>query len=169
MESRLFLSAGQLDPFFGTGGVVTTTFASSTSQATDLATMPNGQILALGVHSDAGSSRLVLARYGVNGQPDATFGSGGAAPAGVVVTDISGESGKLELLPNGKFLVVSGTRLARFNADGSVDPTFTQDGHTSYKFPFVVHDIDVQEDGKILLSGRYRQTAVKPGISRWRG
>src|SRR5262249_38148067 len=48
LEDRCLLSAGLLDPTFGTGGLVTTAVSSRGSQANALAIQPDGKIVAAG-------------------------------------------------------------------------------------------------------------------------
>lgn len=52
--------------------------------------------------------------------------------------------------------------LARFNADGSVDPSFTANANNS------VHCVAVQPDGKIIVGGRFTQigSRVVPNLAR---
>jgi uncharacterized delta-60 repeat protein len=80
-------AAGDLDPSFGTGGVVTTDI-SGTASATNadivnaVAIQADGKIVAVGqcsfgfLYIDAHTS-FCLVRYNFDGSPDAAFGSGG--------------------------------------------------------------------------------------------
>lgn len=164
LERRALLSAGQLDPFFNgpnRSGFITTAFPDGPAELVDLEVRADGWMLGLGVYAAPTGSRLVLARFvGTGGDPN--FG-GGTMPAGIVDTGIEGTTGVIQLLKHGKILVASGSRLVRFNDDGTVDSSFVQDEPSRYKFSFNTLDIDVQPDGKILLSGRYKNTAAKPG------
>ncbi len=159
----MLLSAGQLDPFFGSNGIVTRGGFAGASGLSSIEVMPDGRILGLGSYSSGPAVHLFLTRLKVNGEIDPTFGGQTPAPPGVVLTDLAANDGQIKLLGSGKILVASHEYLRRLNSDGSVDPTFTPDQHTTYKFPFSIYGIDVQEDGAILLSGRYRQTQVKRG------
>ena len=82
--------SGSLDPTFGSGGQVTTSFAGVHSDASDLAIDSAARIVAVGSagsgerNSDYGplagfayGSRFALARYTPGGALDSTFGSGG--------------------------------------------------------------------------------------------
>jgi uncharacterized delta-60 repeat protein len=164
IESRVLLTAGQLDPFFGTGGIVTTTLPGGASEIYHVEPMPDGRLLAVGGYDSPAGDKLIFARYLRDGQPDTTFGDSSVAP-GVVVTDIADPGGgKVKVIDKGKFLFLSESHLIRFNSeDGTVDPTFTQDEHTRYKFGFKAVDLDVQDDGFILIGGRYRPTPAKGG------
>lgn len=75
----------------------------------------------------------------------------------------------LAVLPDGKILVggnfitvggVSRSRIARLNADGSLDTDFTTPGANA-----MVHSLVVQTDGKILAAGEFTALA---GVSRSR-
>src|SRR5262245_38181584 len=107
---------GSLDTTFGGGGKVTTAISGG---AASVALQSDGKILAAG----GTTTGFALVRYNIDGSLDSTFGSGGK----VVQTGFSGFSIGLVLQPDGK-IVVSGARsgdfaLARYNGDGSPDPT----------------------------------------------
>lgn len=116
---------GNLDPTFGSGGTVLTSFGGPLSAAFDVAIQPDGKIVAVGL---AGGD-FAVARYNANGTLDTTFGTGG-----LVTTDFGGfEQGNgVALQPDGKIVVIGplgGTLgIARYNPDGSLDPTFGTGG-----------------------------------------
>jgi uncharacterized delta-60 repeat protein len=137
LESRALLSAGALDPGFGTGGKVITDFGAS--ETADLvAIQPDGKIVVAGNIFDpsTGSQDFLVARYNADGSLDTSFGAGGK-----VTTDFGGldlASG-VALLHNGDLVVVGGTitfsptinadvALVRYNADGSLDTSFGTGG-----------------------------------------
>jgi len=85
-EVTRFTPAGQLDPTFGTAGVVTTAFPNASDGAIADAVLvePNGDILVGGQANVPGTSRNepvvtdgALAMYNSNGTLDTSFGSGG--------------------------------------------------------------------------------------------
>src|SRR6266446_6467973 len=81
LEARMLLSAGDLDPTFGSGGNITTIFQGSLnipSQVVDL--LPDGKILSVG----GTASAVVLTRHSTNGGLDTAFGNGG-----MVITALS--------------------------------------------------------------------------------
>jgi len=98
----------------------------------------------------------------VNGDLDTSFGGTSATPPGVIVSDIPAAD-VLKLMPDGRFLVASGGRISRFRGDGTIDPKFTPDAPTKFKYAFTISDIDVQADGRIVLAGRYRHFLLTPG------
>lgn len=101
-------------------------------------------------------NRTAIARYELDGLPDAGFGSGGLALGS---PDVSGQA--LTLQPDGK-AVVSGfsnrsVAVARFNPDGTVDGGFGDGGWTSLfvgaTFQQSVPGVGLQSTGKIVVSG----------------
>ncbi len=98
---------------------------------------PDGKVLIGGDFTTRGSIvRDDLARLNADGSVDATFN------AGVISVNA------IKLQNDGKILVGGYDSLKRLNADGSVDATFNL---TGIIIP-VVDDIEVQPDGKILIS-----------------
>ncbi len=125
---------GDLDLTFGTGGKVTTDFAGDGDLAFAVALQPDGKIVAAG----RSSFDFALARYNADGSLDPTFGTGGK-----VTTDFGfDEAFAVALQPDGKivaagYAVVGSSldfALARYNADGSLDPTFGTDGKVTTDF-----------------------------------
>jgi len=110
---------------------------------------PDGKILIAGPFSTFGVKRRSgIARLNADGSLDETFDTGGI---GV------GEITKIKLQPDGKILIGGSFHkigdtfhgpIARLNTDGSVDTSFAVSG-IDVTFVF---DIDLQQDGKILIS-----------------
>ena len=83
LEGRLLLAAGDLDPTFGTGGLVTTAFLQHRQEADP----GGGRRQAVQIQIVDGQEKIVvagdggtasaLARYHLNGTLDTSFGSGG--------------------------------------------------------------------------------------------
>jgi len=113
-------------------------------------TLPDGKILVTGKITTRGAVvRRELVRLNVDGSLDPSFNFG----AGTANFSIK----FIKALPDGKILIagdfafVNGIfreRVARLNADGSVDTSF----QAAIEITFV-YDFDVQTDGKILVSG----------------
>jgi uncharacterized delta-60 repeat protein len=129
---------GSLDPGFGTGGKVTTDFFGHRDEASGVALESDGRILVAGsteTGPDQQSSDFALTRYTPDGSLDTTFGSGGR-----VVTDFAGgldQARAILIQPDGRIVVAgfagkssggSGGALARYNSDGSPDPSFGSSG-----------------------------------------
>src|SRR5687767_15990665 len=120
IESRVLLSAGQLDTLFGDGGATTIAIpGGAAAELHDLEVWPDGRILGVGT-SD---SRLILARLLHDGRPDPSFGVPSGGPVGMVDTGLPGSAGHIKWVGKGHFVFASGSRLIRLNSDGSVDST----------------------------------------------
>lgn len=169
LEERCLLSAGDLDPSFGSGGIVTTPIGTD-SPAYALAIQPDGKILAGGTSSTTSgrttTSQFALARYTTSGSLDSTFGTGGK------VTTAFGKKSSaaayaMALYPNsgtandGK-IVLAGTSaistlaLARYTANGSLDTAFGTGGTVTT--PISAYSLEpggvaLQSDGKIVVAG----------------
>src|SRR5438876_7220784 len=71
LEARTLLNAGDLDPTFGVGGMVTTDFQQAVqSQGFVAAQQPDGKIVTLDTISNANSPGWGLARYNPDGTLD---------------------------------------------------------------------------------------------------
>src|SRR5262249_14246648 len=80
LEDRCLLSAGALDPTFGSGGKVFTDLSgpgTGTDSARGVVVQPDGKILVAGVAAQAATKYdFALARYNSDGTLDSTFGTG---------------------------------------------------------------------------------------------
>jgi uncharacterized delta-60 repeat protein len=148
---------GSLDAGFGAGGVVTTDLGA-TDQAFAVVVQPDGKILAAGRRgSDVG-----LARYNPDGSADSTFGTGGRATANFGGTELALAAA---IQPDGKIVVAGRSNaggnfdflVARFNPDGSLDPSFGAGGRVTTDFSGGSVDrafaLALGPDGKIVVAG----------------
>jgi uncharacterized delta-60 repeat protein len=159
---------GSLDLTFGTGGLVTTDFASGVDRARALVVQPDGKLVAAGytVHPTDGVS-FALARYLEDGSPDLAFGTGG-----LVTTNFgpgSDVANALVLQPDGKLVAAGYTvhptdgasfALARYDEDGALDPTFGTGGRVTTSFEGGADRnggrafaLVLQPDGKLVAAG----------------
>jgi uncharacterized delta-60 repeat protein len=123
LEQRTLLAGGVLDPTFGSGGKVETSFPNTAfSAARDAALQSDGKIIVLTDDNEPGRARL--ARFTAGGQPDSTFGSGGS-----VVLPF--RPGAFAVRPDNRIVVAGydlansdNVLLARYTASGQVDSTF---------------------------------------------
>ena len=116
---------GDLDPGFGSGGIVTTRINFYGDAANALALQPDGKLIAAGVSSDGLAGHFALVRYEPNGSLDSTFGTGGK------VASRLGSANAVLLQPDGRIVAVGTSgdfALARYLVDGSPDPSFGSDG-----------------------------------------
>jgi uncharacterized delta-60 repeat protein len=167
-----YTADGALDPGFGDSGTVRTAFgASSKDAAFAVAVQPDGKIVAGGgalIPGSGASTDFALARYNPDGSLDPTFGGG----TGKVLTDLLSTEfvTGLAIEPTGKIIAVGATRsriprssprdfdfaVVRYNADGSLDTSFSRDGYDIIRFSTdydVPSSVLVQPDGKIVLAG----------------
>jgi uncharacterized delta-60 repeat protein len=155
---------GSLDATFGGGGIVTTSIASN-ANAYALVRQPDGNLVLAGSCWNGSATCFTLARYLENGTLDAGFGS-----SGTTITPIGlGSSNAYSLVrqPDGKLVAggyfsgggQSGFALARYNSDGSLDPSFGLDGKVMTTEDIgtgwlsEVRGLVVQQDGKLVAAG----------------
>jgi uncharacterized delta-60 repeat protein len=164
---------GKLDPGFGNGGVAVTATAPGAGDdgQNGLAIQTDGRIVVGGsseMGAAAGGHQWRISRYTRSGELDGNFGAGGT-----VTTSMSSAGGfdehvwNLALDRQGRIVAagdaVTATggfdiALARFNADGTLDPSFGTAGKvTTAVGPGTrrdrAHDVAVLDDGKIVVAG----------------
>ncbi|HJY30745.1 MAG TPA: hypothetical protein VJ306_22115, partial [Pyrinomonadaceae bacterium] len=176
--SQAQTTAGNLDPTFGTGGIVRTDFAGNIDQANAVAVQPNGQIVAAG--SSFSNSKTVedfiVARYNANGSLDKRFGKNGK-----ITTDFFRNVDSISAIaiqPDGRIVVAGFAQLpgdggnprvfalARYRSDGSPDPGFGNGGAltTSFGGNFAAASaVMLQPDGKIVVAGTVDFNPDVPG------
>jgi uncharacterized delta-60 repeat protein len=168
LEERTLLSAGDLDPTFGNGGLV----ASVLGFAHNVAVQPDGRLLVVGGAGNFDTSGFAVARYNPDGSLDGSFGH-----AGLVITTFPGYTGasatSVAVQADGSIVVagsasISGDKMtrhvfavARYADNGSPDESFGNGGLVATDFDgtdAVGYSMAVQADGGIILAG----TAGRP-------
>ena len=151
---------GSLDPSFSGDGRQTTDFGGNFDGAFGVALQGDGKIIAGGLTRNFGAvfgSDFALARYDFAGSLDPTFSGDGKQ-----TTDFAGDegAGAVAFQDDGK-LVAVGTAggdfaLARYNPDGSLDPSFSGDGRETTDFGAFdgASGVAIQGDGKMVVAGR---------------
>jgi len=135
---------------FNTDGSIDLTFTVDPGFINSIVALPDGKILIGGsAFTVGGQTRNGIARLNFDGTLDTTFANTNAGVA-------SGDTVyRVALAPNGKIFIggligtVSGQprrRLARLNADGTLDTTFANNPNRN----LVVRQIVVQSDGKVI-------------------
>jgi uncharacterized delta-60 repeat protein len=170
VQSRFALARyepnGSLDSGFGTRGRVLTRIPASSGIVDAGALQPDGKIVTAGSSSAGGIDKFTLARYNPDGSLDPGFGTGG------IVTTAIGPSTDfayaVALQPDGKIVAAGASRinprpspsnyevaLVRYNADGSLDPSFGTGGKVLTQIQDASRALAValQPDGKIVVSG----------------
>jgi uncharacterized delta-60 repeat protein len=163
LSGVLRASDGDLDPTFGVGGKVTTSFDVPAASATSVVLQPDGKIVAAGwLFDETANLDFAVARYNADGSLDSTFGLDGR-----VRTDFFGLddlANAVALQPDGKIILAGTARvgvdqsiaLARYNANGSLDEGFGVGGKAIVAgFTGTAYGVAVQPDGKILVSGSH--------------
>ncbi len=158
---------GDLDPLFGSGGMVMTDFAHSTDIGTAVAIQRDGKLVVVGTtynQNDFSDEDFAVTRYNTDGTVDITFGRGGK-----VRTDFPGlaaEPSSVVIQPDGKIVVAGGAfplfvflgdfKVVRYNPDGSLDRSFGNGGIVTTSFPgqgSYALSVALQTDGKIVAVG----------------
>jgi uncharacterized delta-60 repeat protein len=146
---------GDLDPTFSGDGLQFTDFGPGPSSAGAVARQSDGKIVTVG--GSAGG--FALARYNPDGSLDTSFSDDGKQTTSFGDFDFVGRANGVALQPDGKIVVVGdsggpGFALARYNPDGSLDTTFSEDGKQTTDFGAgFAEDVVVQPDGKIVAVG----------------
>jgi uncharacterized delta-60 repeat protein len=156
-----YTTDGSLDNTFDTDGLVTTAIGNLDDWCYSVAIQSDGKIVAAGASLSGSTNDFAIVRYNTDGSLDATFGT-----LGIVTTPMMGENqGKSVVLqPDGKIVVGGHSSngfdldfaLARYNVDGSLDPTFDTDGIATTDIGSsddYGNAIALQSDGKIVISG----------------
>lgn len=152
---------GSLDSGFGGGdGVVIITVGKYSSFVNDLAIQGDGKIVAVGwAYRDFGVVRL-----NADGSLDGSFGE-----SGIVTTDFDSNvdlANAVAIDDTGRIVVGGSARdsshnddfaVARYNANGSLDTSFSGDGLTTTAFPAGFADeifaLEIAADDKIIAAG----------------
>lgn len=159
---------GALDTTFSVDGKLRTDFGGGTNGTwSGMAVGADGKITVAGYMHNGANFDFVVYRYTANGALDTTFSGDGMVninfPTGPedLATDLAIQSGKIVL--GGVSCDVVGAApwqncdfaVARLNANGSLDTTFSGDGRQVINFGGLdlSDGIALQSDGKILLAG----------------
>jgi uncharacterized delta-60 repeat protein len=157
---------GDLDPLFGSGGMVMTDINRSTDIAEAVAIQADGKLVVVGTsykRNDYSGEDFAVTRYNTDGTFDTTFGRGGK-----VRTDFPGLAAvpsSVVIQSDGKIVVAGGAfplftfagdfKVVRYNPDGSLDNSFGDGGIVTTTFPegSYAFDVALQPDGKIIAAG----------------
>ncbi len=155
---------GSLDTTFDEDGIVVTGIASVYGDNDDgraIALQPDGKILVTG-YTENNTDDIVVVRYNVDGSLDTEFSDDGIQTTDIAFHDDVGNAIKVQ--PDGKIVVAGSTgtasaqnfALVRYNADGSLDTTFSADGIVSTDFAGSTdrgYALALQGDGKLFVAG----------------
>jgi uncharacterized delta-60 repeat protein len=134
-------TGGALDPTFGSGGQVVSSFTNHNDYPYVVAVQPDGKIVVAGLTAGASSKTgndFLVARYNANGTLDTSFGSGGYTATDFQRGDDRARAVALVPQPSGPpKILVSGQAdvsaklcvgLAQYNPNGTLDTTFGKSG-----------------------------------------
>jgi uncharacterized delta-60 repeat protein len=154
---------GSLDASFDGDGMLTTHFIFD-DFAHAFAVQPDGKMVAVGYTNNGSTTNhdFALARYNTDGSLDTSFSGDGK-----LTTDYAGSfdrANDVAMQGDGKIVAAGEARpsggsggdrfaLARYNPDGSLDTTFSDDGKFMDKEWGAAHGVRVQGDGKIVAAG----------------
>ena len=193
-----FNTNGTLDASFGTGGVARTQIVGGTfleDYANAMALQPDGKIVlagrsVAGVNAANTTTAFALARFNTDGSIDNTFGTNGTVRTKIAGGNNYDAASALIIQPDGKIIAAgsSGTwsfssfsygniqfAVARYNADGTLDPTFGPNGGT-VRTPIsgsdgqsdYVYSAARQQDGRIILAGMSDNNYIEGiGVARF--
>jgi uncharacterized delta-60 repeat protein len=120
---------GQLDPGFGSGGVLTTDLGGVSAGAYRVVSQADGKLVLQGWRVDSlldPTVHPILVRLDADGSLDSSFGTRGILELRTPPADVlSAPDGKLIVLEEG---FNTPAALERFDRDGALDPTFGTDG-----------------------------------------
>lgn len=167
-----YLPSGELDPTFGSGGLVGTDFNGGEDWVGGLAIRPDGKIVVVGevfvgtvfCTDQNGLTRgcdkfgMAAVQYGPKGKLDQKFGDGGKA---VYELDATSGAAAVVLQSDGKAVLAGhydhdDFAVARANPDGSLDSAFGTGGLVRTPFSRgmdVAYAVALQPDGKIIAAG----------------
>ncbi|HZL37254.1 MAG TPA: hypothetical protein VFC78_18185 [Tepidisphaeraceae bacterium] len=162
METRLLMSAGQLDATFGNGGQVSgALFPGDSASSTALQT--DGKIVIATHHFD-------LARFDPNSLLDPSFGVDGRVMAPAAYATAT--AGAMALQSDGKILVAGTANspsssaggkvlVARYQSNGQLDATFGTGGWAAVPFAGIeqASSITIETGGRIVVSGTAQNAA----------
>lgn len=161
-------ASGDLDPFFGTGGIVKTQFGEKDASGNSMALQADGKFVVVGQISSEGNpdnDDFGVVRYLPTGEVDPAFGA--------VVTDVGGAQDiawSVAVQPDGKVVVAgqaaSGGRNAiavvRYTRSGLLDESFGTGGKviTPIGENSLAKSVALQSDGKIVVAGYTNSSGV---------
>ena len=154
---------GSLDRTFGGHGKVTVRFRGGAA-AIAVAVQPDGKLVVAG--SAEGGRSYALVRLNPDGSLDPTFDGDGRVTTGTFDGDSRTTAFAVAVQPDGRIIAAGdwvvyplhGQSLARYNPDGSLDPSFDGDGKVVTRFGTasnaVANEIGLLPDGRIVTAGR---------------
>jgi uncharacterized delta-60 repeat protein len=153
---------GSLDPTFGSGGRITHSFGEAAVEKVSMVLLGDGKFVVTGTVSNGNDFDMGVARFLPDGSLDPSFSTDGK-----VLVDFGGEddsASDVAVEGSGTIIVVGPTfngvhndfGIARLEADGDLDLTFSDDGKAVVSFTggdSHAQSVVVQSDGRIVVGG----------------
>ena len=154
---------GSLDNTFDADGKTSYTF-NNHDFATSVALQPDGKIVAAGYSDAPGTNDFAVLRLNANGSLDNTFDTDGKQTVSFGSDD---RANAVTVQADGRIVLagsfdggLSDFAVARLNADGSLDTTFSGDGKANFTFAAggfghaeFATSVVQQKDGKLVVGG----------------
>jgi uncharacterized delta-60 repeat protein len=171
LEDRCLLSAGALDPTFGTGGLQTINFGHPNNYAAAVAVAPDGSVVMAGGTSDSlfvpdrlspPAGDFAVTRLTKDGLLDTSFGDGGKKVINFLSSADENRATCMTVEADGSVIVAGFTRfqdgdidaaVLRLTSAGQLDPSFGAGGEeiiNSFNFATAVA---VEADGSVVVAG----------------
>jgi uncharacterized delta-60 repeat protein len=161
-----YLTDGQLDPTFGTGGRVITSIGPEDDMPGGMALQADGKLVVVGSSFNLNPTRddFSVVRYLPNGTLDPSFSSDGKLMTAVSAT-ATDMARAVAIQPDGKIVAAGYARigtqerfaLTRYLKDGQLDPAFGNGGIVTTAFGAghaTASTVAIQPDGRIVLAGQ---------------
>jgi uncharacterized delta-60 repeat protein len=160
-----FIANGSFDNGFGVSGIASTTIGEDGYGAMDLALRPDGRMVIVGSTVMNSTVGIAMAQFLPNGTLDPDFGDGGTvvslAPSSFDWNEDALYARQVVLEPTGRIIVCAYNDfpmvLARYEADGTVDEGFGEEGFAysnfwdaQYQSPEVM---TLSSDNRIYVAG----------------
>jgi len=166
LAAARYLPSGALDTTFAGDGRVTVPCQQQTAfgggGATAALLQPDGRLVLVGSCPMFPDHVFWLARLNADGSLDPSFGTGGQvltpfAGAAFASAAVLQPDGRIIAVGSGPAPSVSALKAARYNPDGSLDPTFGSGGQVTLAFGQSVYagSAALQPDGKLVIGGTY--------------
>ena len=151
---------GSLDFTFSEDGRQTTAVSPDYNVGKSLAVQEDGKILLVGSSFSSLFYHITILRYNIDGSLDSNFDDDGIQ---INIIGVSSKGHSVVLQPDGKILLAGQISneneddfvLCRYNNDGSLDNTFSEDGIQTTDFGNFDrgYSVALQTDGKIVVAG----------------
>jgi uncharacterized delta-60 repeat protein len=152
LSASISAAPGDLDPMFGSGGIVIAggSDPNHLNTAWAMAIQSDGKIVVVGDGTLGFNWDFAVVRYNPDGSLDASFGV-----AGIVITQVDPINHEVAqsvaIQADGKIVVAGSRYVVRYNPNGSLDTSFNGTGIVVTLYGH--NSVAIQSDGKIIAAG----------------